>query len=483
MIHRMLALTVAMSLSACAAVPPHPIVPELHAAPAGAARCPTEDAAFRTTPPTLGDVSVPAAPHMESFVLDNGLRVFVVEQHRFPSVAAHLFVDISRADAGDIGGAHAYLVGQIYLQPPEEIRWTTGGCSASMCSIKTVALAGHLDEAVQRLATIASSTSGPREEYARRLVDAQRLMDANGSNPHAAWGRTVDTLLFGHEHRYGHADGVTVFSLGAAAPLRDRLIVPRASSLVVVGDTTASDVRSIAAARFASWTDTPLATTAADPPPPLPPAPRLATVEARALSHVLGTIAARGPAVSADDYPAFHVLAELLGAPLSSAAQRRVREEMTAAYAVGAQLNWYPELTVLTLGGAFEASKSVDGMRELLALIASAREQDATSDALALAKGAALAAWRRRLQADNELADVIGRAASAGTPPDAVLGVSARIAAVTAAEVRDVARRYLDTSALRVVLVGRHEPLQHAEELGMGTPTPVDFYGSPRSSH
>jgi len=72
---------------------------------------------------------------------------------------------------------------------------------------------------------------------------------------------------------------------------------------------------------------------------------------------------------------------------------------------------------------------------------------------------------------------MLGDCAAMGQPPECTRDFPAKIQAVTALQVRDAARRYLASAALRIVFVGDPEYLVNADALGFGRPIRTNGYG------
>ena len=139
------------------------------------------------------------------------------------------------------------------------------------------------------------------------------------------------------------------------------------------------------------------------------------------------------------------VLAQLLGGAMDSALYHGEREELGAAYTVGARIETYKDATVMTMG----------------------------------AKAGLMAQERHAGAVDEGMASMLGSAALEGLSPTAIQDRAGLVAAVSAADVRAVARRYLAPEALRAVLDGRAESTVGAQSLGLGEPVFTDIHGRP----
>lgn len=453
-----------------------PLVPPLRYADAPAQRCPSQDAPVRTTAPAVrGEISLPQLqPQVLS--LPNGLTIWLVERHGFPIVAARLVVDTAALQADDVGGRRAHLVGKLFLSPDERLINTQGGCGRAACTVGSAGTSDELGAVLDRIASRVWGSLLPREVLEKRLATEASAYEQSGYLPQLALGRNVRALLFGSQHAYGESATTSRPTLDQVLFFRREAFVPRSSTLVLVGDVTAAAALAAATKSFGAWADArPIAGSPA--PPELPQAPRIVAFHDPRYMQMLGTVAARGPAPGDPDAQTFRVLADLLGGAPSSGAFQRVREQLTAAYSVGASVDWYPEASSFTVGGSFERGKAIDGMKALLGAIASARDEPPDREALERAKRVAVARWRLSMSSAGGIASTLASAATLHLPPESVQEIPAQIRAVRPQDVQQAARRYLAAGALRIAFVGDPEYLVNVDALGFGWPTRTNAHG------
>jgi zinc protease len=469
-------LALGTASASCGSSPlPRPYVAPLRYADDPSPLSHNEDAPFRATAPPLAEDAPLPSPSIQELSLGNGLRVLVVERHSFPMVAATLAIDTAPVEEGDVGGKRTYLLQRVYLAPPEGVLQTRGVCSVDGCSVSSRGPASRLDEVLGRIAELVRGDP-PILLQEERLGSASQLLRIEGTDPIA---RNADSLLFGHAHRYGQPPATdSGLTLAQLRGLRARAFAPHASTLVDAGDVTPEAVREEAERRLGAWHDDGRPPEAFLPQPP-PPASgrRIVAFYVSGIQQIRGGVAARGPTPADTDAPAFEVLADLLGAPLRSAIYHHVREELGAAYSVEGSIHWHRDASELLLRGSFDRDKAIDGMQAMLDEIRSARDAEVAPDVLERSKRARIAAWRQAMETDEGTALSLAREVLLGQSPESAQQWPARLRAVTAAAVRDAARRYLGVGALRVVLAGDPEYLVTAQSLRFGVPVRVDRFG------
>ena len=436
---------------------------------------PTADPSFRIASPAVAETAMPQPVSPQTFSLENGLHVVFVERHGFPMVAAQLVIDTSWAMTDDVGGRNAYLLAGTFLSPFEHVQQTSAGCGPDGCAIASRGLSAQLAEVLGRIANLAMRAGGDPGAYQQRFATYVRLAERE----YGPVQRNMRALLFGGNHRYGEAPPGPVPTLDALKQLRDRSFVPSASTLVVVGDTTIDAVRAALGQTLATWAPGREARPAPAKPPPPPDGPHIVVYRNRSIGQVWGSVAARGPTVRDRDMPACMVLAQLLGGAMDSVLYHGEREELGAAYTVGARIETYKDATVMTMGASFDRDSPIAGMRTMLDAIALAREKEPSADDLERAKAGVVAQERHAGAVDEGMALMLGGAALEGLSPTAIQDRAGLVAAVSAADVRAVARHYLAPEALRAVLDGRAESTVGAQSLGLGEPVFTDIHGRP----
>jgi zinc protease len=478
MVRRLAAVVLAASSASCGHPPiERPFVPPLRAADSVLPRTPSEDAPFRLGPPvSIGDESFPRLG-VELYTLENGLRVLLVERRRFPVVAGHLFIDLAALNATDAGGWRARAVGEVFLAPLTGML-RTSGCGPVGCNIASQGTADQLDAVLGRIADLVCVESATQEAYAQRLAVTTTAFVSGDAEPWNQMKRSSRALVFGLGQGYG--EPLTTPpppTLDELRGLRRLAFVPRASTLILAGDLQRDTALAAIKQKFGGWSDrAPVADNAAPYPPP-EDRRRVIGVANRAVTQPLGAIVARGPAPRDEDGLPFALLTQLLGGTPTSAAFRHVREQMGAAYGVGADLDLLPEASMFALGGAFEHPKAIDAMNGLLLVLRRARDSEIAPETLDRAKRALIAEWRRSVSTDVGVAALLAQTVSRRMLVESAQDFPTRVLAVTPERVRAVAQRYLADAKLRVVFVGSSDDILKLGALGLGAATLTDGYG------
>ena len=163
-----------------------------------------------------------------------------------------------------------------------------------------------------------------------------------------------------------------------------------------------------------------------------------------------------GPGVprSSSDYPALVVMNTLLGESFSSRLNANLRETKGYTYGISSRFGWSP------VPGAFRISSGVRTDVTDSSLVEIFRElrrmQDAPADAVELGRAKAYVALAipGNFETNSQIVGQLVELETFGLPLSSVSQFISRVNAVTAADVKRVARKYLPANRATIVVVG-----------------------------
>jgi zinc protease len=403
-----------------------------------------------------------------TFTLDNGLRVFVIEDHTTPTLAVvtHYRVGSKDEARGKTGFAHLFehLMFKGSAHAPdglidlrvEEAGGSTNAFTTTDATVYTdVASSVFLEQALyfeaDRLAGLVDTIDQPKLDNQRDVVKNERRQSYE-NRPYGEAGLLLPAALWPKGHGYhwstigDHAD-LTAASLADVKAFFRENYVPRNAVLVIAGDVDAAKTRALVT-RYLGWI--PGGQAPKRPvykaPPPLTKEVRLEAKDDVQAPQVF--LVWRGPAEFTTDEAPMALAAELLGDGLSSRLQQRLVHDEHVAQQVRAYLD------TRQLGSVFYITaipKPGVAPEKLVKLI--------DEELARLGKSPPDAAELTRVQNAHEayflrgLEDLLGRAVQlaayvVGTGDPDYLGKDvARFRAVTPAQVSQMVTKYLAPSA------------------------------------
>jgi zinc protease len=159
------------------------------------------------------------------------------------------------------------------------------------------------------------------------------------------------------------------------------------------------------------------------------------------------------------DYPALAVATYILGGGSTSRLYTRVREERGLAYGVGASVGIARHGSSLTVSLQTRNESAEEAIRLVREEMRGIGAADVAPAELALAKAYLIGSYALRTDTSSKVAVLIASLEELGLGLDYPERYRERIAAVTAADVRRVAVRFLDPDTYSTVIVtGRRAP-------------------------
>jgi zinc protease len=480
------ALAVALLGAACASEPgPVPSSPAaLTGAPTASETIQpriTPDAEFRQHKPGAGPEKRFQVPPVKRFKLANGLAVILAENHDLPLVNVNLSIKTGgEANPRQLAGL-ADLVASMLdegtttrtaLQISEEVDFLGANLgSGSSWEASTLGVSGlrrNLDKALAIWADVLLNPKFDDKEFARvkdnLLVTLARRKDSPPAVARLAYMR----VLYGEGHPYGWPENGTIDSVKRAtvADLKKFYATyyhPNNAVLAVAGDVTEADLRAMLDPLLAGWKTKKV------------PAVRLARAGGPAKTKVYLIDKAGAPQSSIrvglvgmerkspDFFPA-----TLMNLVLGGTGFHRMGLNLREAkgWTYGASTSFEPRHTAgpWTAGGEFVAAHTADSVREILKEVARIRDEDVPADELRAAKDYIIKAFPARFATEDQLVSQMIGLVLFGLPDNYYDSYTAKIEAVTAAQVRDMARKYLQPGKLAIVVVGDRKA--HQEALG-----------------
>ena len=426
--------------------------------------------AQRQKPPAIGRPVQPVLPKPAEKVLANGLRVIVARSSDLPLVTADLTVKAGAwADPDGLAGAASMMAGMLTegtkTRSAQQIASQTESLGADLSSsgglesssVTLNVMPDKLKAAMAIMADVAMHPAFAGEELERQREQVLDGLRVAYQQPGSVAGFAAGPVVYGGTP-FGHAVEGTPESLTKLKPadlskLHGAWFRPDNAILVLTGDISAEQGFAMAERAFGGW---------ARPAAPLVAAPVIRpTGKPRAVAiDIPGTGQASvnviKPAIARDDpayYPAV-VATTVLGGGYSARLNAEIRIKRGLSYGASARLS------AARTTGSFRASAQTknESAVEVLGLINDELTKLATVPAapeeLTARKSTLVGNYGRELATSGGLADILGNLALYGVPLDEVSRYTAKVEAVTPAEVQAFTAKTLDPKAASVIVAG-----------------------------
>jgi zinc protease len=424
----------------------------------------------RQAPPPIGPAVQPVLPTPAERTLANGLRVIVARSSDLPLVTADLTVKTGAwADPAGLAGAAGMTAGMLTegtrTRSAQEIARQIEalgadldtGSSLEASSVTLNVMPDKLEAALPIMADVTRNPAFKPEELERQRQLALDSLQVAYQEPGQIAGYAAGPVVFAGTP-FGHVAAGTPESIAKLKPA-DLVAIHRAwfrpdnAVLVLTGDITADQGFALAERTFGDW---------ARPATPLPPAPvvapmlkpRTVAVDLPGTGQASVNVVKPGLARTDPGYYTALVANTVLGGGYSARLNQEIRVKRGLSYGASSRLS------ANRTTGLFRASAQTknESAPQVLALIdeqmRSLAAAPPTAGELTARKSVLVGGFGRELATTGGLADILGNLALYGVPLDEVTRYTARVEAVSAADVQGFAGRMFDPANASVVVVG-----------------------------
>lgn len=452
--------------------------------------------ALADAPRHYTDLEFPPLPEIQlpdytQFELDNGMTVFLMEDHELPLISGQaLFGTGSRLESVDQVGL-ASMTGEVMrsggtrLHPADELNLLLEQTAASVeTSISTSsgnasfsALTRDVNDVFALFAEVLRQPAFPQDKI--DLAKSQRVggIARRNDDPESITGREFSKLLYGTDSPYARTvEYATLDNISREdmVAFYDRYIQPNNMLLGIVGDFETDEMRSLVEETFGDWQATqPLPTI--DLPPVSQAQPGgVFLVDQPQLTQSSVRIGHLGGQFDNPDYANLSVMNEVLNG-FGGRLVNEVRSRQGLAYVVFAFWSArfdYPGIFVA--GGQTRSETTVPFIQSVIREIETVRSRPITAEELARAKDSVLNSFVFSFESPEQVLARLMNYTYYGYPRDFIFQYQADVADTTIEDVQQAAQAYLDPSKLVTLVVGNGAAIDPPLET-LGTVTPVDI--------
>ncbi|MBO0948826.1 insulinase family protein [Fibrella forsythiae] len=401
----------------------------------------------------------------ETFTLPNGLKVFVVENHKLPRVAVNLVLDRDPLFEGDIAGVSSFA-GQLIRngtktrtkeQLDEEIDFIGADISTSPTNVSGRSLSKNVGKLFELMSDVVLNPAFPQAELDKLKKQTKSGLASQKDNPNAIATKVANVVMFGKNHPYGEQmteETVDKVTMADVKSYYNTYFRPNIGYLAVVGDITAAQAKTLVEKAFGGWQR-------ADVPKPTYPAPasigktRIALVDRP--SSVQSVISVVYP-VALKPYSQETILASVMNDILGGSEARlfnNLREKH--GYTYGA----YSNLSGDRLIGRFRASASVrnavtdSSVAEIMNELKSISTMPVTAAELKQTKNAFGGNFIFTLEDPQTVANFAINTARYNLPTDFFPNYLKYVDAITEADVASAGKQFIRPENAIIVVVGK----------------------------
>jgi predicted Zn-dependent peptidase len=435
----------------------------------------------RTKKPEPGPAPEAAFPDYVTKVLPNGLKVFVIEDDRKPTITLRLVIKSGDALDGDKPGIAGFVASLLN-------RGTT--TRDALTFAKAVDSLGATLEAAAGPDAISVSTSGltkvtdpllelfvdavihpvfAQEEFAKAQKRTYSSLTAQKKEPRALVGKLMNATLFG-KHPYGQfttPESVKSITRDDLAKFHAEWFAPNNASLAIVGDVKAADILPKIEKALGGWPqkDFPLFKKR-DIAPIKGFTIHLLDLPGSVQSNVI--VCRNAPSRAATpDLPEVNVMNSILGGGFSGRLFQNLREKHGYTYGSSSAFGYNREAGYFQATAETRNDVTAPAITEILGEINRIKTEPVPAPELELQRQYNTGNYLLSLENAGRVASRVQDIDLYGLPADFYKTYAKRMAAVTAEKVTELANKYLSTKDAAIVVVGDAKQVRESlEKLG-----------------
>lgn len=419
----------------------------------------------RTKAPKPGPAPVIKIGEPATFVLANGLKVFVVRNTKLPRVSATLTIDREAILEGDKAGL-AELSGQLLrrgttslkkAELDEAIDYLGATINTSATSVSASSLTTNFSKTISLMADVALKASLPADELEKIRKQTLSSLAQAKDDPNTIAENVTNKLAYGKAHPYGEIETEATVKNITVADIKKYFATywkPNIAYLIFVGDISVEEAKKLAETNFGKWqrgevvkpvfkTPTPAAKTF------------IALVDRPAsVQSVINLVAPIQLKPGAQDVIPAKLTANLLGGGSSAKLYKTLREKYGFTYGAYAQISSDKLVGNFTANASVRNEKTDSAIGQFIEEFKKMRNELATNDEVSLIKNETAGSFARSLENPATVANFALNIARYNLPKDYYQSYLKNLAAVDAAKIKEIANKYIPVNNLTIVIVG-----------------------------
>ena len=400
------------------------------------------------------------------FELKNGMKVFVVENHKLPRITFSLVLDLKPIQEGDKAG-YLSMVGPMLrrgtttrtkAQLDEEIDFIGASLGASSGSIFGSSLTKHKDKMLELMTDVLYNPVFPEEELEKIRTQTLSGLAAEKENPDAISGNISTVLTYGKEHPYGELtteETVKNITIDDIKNYYQTYFKPNIAYLAIVGDITPKEAKKLVKTHFNDWESGAIPATNYA----VPEAPEKSFValvdRSSAVQSVIDIAYPLELKPGTPDVVKTRVMNLILGSGAAGRLFINLREDKGYTYGAYSSLSANQNVGIFSAGASVRNEVTDSAVHEFLYEMNRIRTEPVEEDELALAKSSIAGSFARSLENPQTIASFAISKARYNYPDDYYRTYLQRVQAVTKEDVMAMANKYIRPDHANITVVGK----------------------------
>ncbi|UCS95132.1 insulinase family protein [Echinicola marina] len=406
-----------------------------------------------------------------TFTLDNGLKVFVVENHKLPRVAFSLVINRDPLLEKDKAGMTGFVGDMLTAgtsnrskdELDEEVDFIGASLSAGSTSIYASSLKKHQGKILDLMSDVLYNPIFPQEELDKLKKQAITALATSKDDPNSISGRLTAALVFGKDHPYGETQteeslgNVTVEDIKA---YYQTYFKPNVAYLAIVGDIDEKEAKKVVEEHFSEWEKGEVPEFDYEQ-PELPENNKVALVDRSAsVQSVIDITYPLEMSLNNDEYLDTRVLNYILGGGSTSRLFMNLREDKGYTYGAYSSIGSDKLVTSFSAGASVRTAVTDSAIHEFIYEIHRIVEEGVKKEELDAAKASLTGSFGRALESPSTLANFAINIDRYDLPKDFYTTYLQRLSALTVEDINTAANKYIKPENMYITIVGNGSDLK-----------------------
>ncbi|MBN4070468.1 insulinase family protein [Olleya sp. AH-315-F22] len=423
----------------------------------------------------------------QEFVLDNGMKILVVENHKLPRVSYNLSIDNAPITEGDKAGTSSLLgamLGNGTTNIPkddfnEEIDFLGASLSFGSGSAFASALSKYSERILELMADAAINPLLTEEEFQKEKDKLLEGLKNQEKSVDAVAGRVAVALAYGLKHPSGEfvsEETVNNVSLENVNAFYQKYFNPNNAYLVIIGDVDYNTIKKQVETYFGKWKKSIEVTANVPTADPNVQYTQINFIDmpnaVQSNISLMNTVSFK---MNNPDYHAVLLANHILGFAGSTGSYLNENLRETHGYTYGAysSINSNEYISRFRAGASVRNIVTDSSVVEILKEVTRIRTEDVKSEVLASAKAKYVGNFVLALERPQTIASYALNIKINDLPEDFYTTYLEKINAVTIEDVKRVANIYFKAENARIVVVGKgSDVLTNLEKTGI----PIKYF-------
>lgn len=460
----------------------------------------TSEPIDRSHPPALGSAMSLNLPPMQKAKLSNGLEVVLAERHTAPVVNFSLILHSGYAsDSTSSPGICSFAQRMLEegtptrdsLQIGEQLESLSAnfnaGANVDYSNVNLNALKVNMDQALAIYADLILHPAFPQKEFDRLQKERLAAIQREKVTPFSMGLRVLPTILYGKGHPYdesfvgtGTTASVSKMTREDLVKFHDTYYKPNNATLLIVGDTTLSEIAPKLERLFASWKSGEVPTINV-PSVSQPEKDVVYLIDRPGSGQSIIFAAQLAPPYNSPDQIPLELVNDIFGGNFSSRINMNLREDKHWSYGVGARIVSTRGERPYVSFSPVQTDKTKESVEELVKEYKNiVGDKPITADELKDEQTNSTLSLPGSFETTQQLSGAYANILQYNLPENYYNTFTQKVLAVTPPEANEVAKKYIQPQHLIWLVVGDMSKVEAGiRELNIGEVHKIDADGNP----